>query len=231
MRVTILQPSYIPWIGYFDQINKSDVFVFFDDVQYTRRDWRNRNRIKTTKGEEKYLTVPVEAKGNYDALIKDIKIHYDNKCWEKSHLGLIKENYRSAEFFPEVFPILERHLLEKYEYLSDLNCELTRELSEYLGIKHVQFVKSSGLGITNYNDSTEHLVNICKKFNATSYLTGDSAKSYMNEEMFKKENIELKYHGYKHPEYNQLHGKFLPYLSIIDLLFNCGKKSLSILKA
>ncbi|KKP36919.1 hypothetical protein A2483_03625 [Candidatus Peregrinibacteria bacterium RIFOXYC2_FULL_33_13] len=228
--VVILQPSYIPWLGYFDQINKSDNFVFFNDVQYTRRDWRNRNKIKTLDDQEKYLTIPVNNKGNFFALIKDIQINYQDN-WIASHLGIISDNYRKTPYFQEFYPILQKFFSQKFTYLSELNIEMIKTISDYLGIKHVKFHLSSNLNISPYKDPTEHLIKICQNLNASAYLTGDSAQSYLDHEQFKKTNINLLFHGYKHPEYKQQGNNFLSHLSIIDLIFNHGPESLKILSA
>jgi len=217
----------LPWLGYFDQIYKADLFVFFDDVQYTRRDWRNRNRIKLQSGEVKYLTIPVKTKGKYNALIKDIEIDNDQN-WAQSHVGMIRENYKMMPYFNEFFPRIEELLLKQYKYLSDLDIESTKTIAGLLGIRDTKFALSSETE-ANYQSSTEHLVEICKKHNATHYLTGDSAKDYLEEDMFKKAGIIVEYHGYSHPIYSQGGDEFVPYLSIIDLLFNEGGNSVEIL--
>lgn len=226
-RVVILQPSYLPWLGYFDQMHKADTFVFFDDVQYTRRDWRNRNRIKLKSGEIKYITVPVKTKGKYDALIKDIEIDNDQD-WAQSHVGVIKENYKNAQYFNDFFPRIQEVLLKQHKYLSDLDIESTKAIAELLGIRDTKFALSSDME-ANYQSPTGHLVEICKKHNATHYLTGDSAKDYLEEDLFKEAGILLEYHGYTHPVYSQPGNEFTPYLSVIDLLFNEGGDSLEIL--
>ena len=227
-RVVILQPSYIPWIGYFDQINKADIFVFYDDVQYTRRDWRNRNRIKLSSGNSSFLTVPVSAKGNYDQPINKIKIDFTQK-WQKKHINSLFHNYKNTPFFNDVFPILEESILTNYTLLSDFTIALTKKISRYLEIKNTQFIKSYDTHVS-YNDSTNHLVKLCKKLEATHYLSGTSAQDYLDESQFQNSSIVLEYHNYVHPQYPQLWGEFISHLSIVDILFNCGKKSLLILQ-
>lgn len=225
-RVVILQPTYIPWLGFFDQINKSNIFVFFDDVQYTRRDWRNRNYIKDKNESRRILTVPVKTKGKYYTKIKDIEIRDDT--WIKQHMSLIKESYRHSPFYNSLFPILEKIFYKNYQLLSNLDIDLTLEIVSYLGIDHVTFVQSSKLDI-QFEDPTMRIIKICKKLHATHYLTGNSAKNYLRENEFKKNNILLEYQNYIHPKYIQQGNIFIPNLSIIDLIFNEGKKSLQIL--
>ena len=227
-RVVILQPSYIPWLGYFDQISKSDIFVFYDDVQYTRRDWRNRNRIKLLSGQAHFLTVPVKVKGSYEIPIKDVQIDNTQK-WQKKHLNAFVHNYKKASFFEEGFYLLESALSKSFEKLTDLDEHLTKEIASYLGIKTVQYVQSSSLSLS-YTDSTDHLIKLCKHFDATHYLTGDSAQDYLDEESFKDNKLILEYHNYHHSVYQQLSGEFISHLSIVDLLFNYGKGALSIVR-
>jgi len=226
-KIAILQPSYIPWLGYFDQINSVDAFIFYDDVLYTKNDWRNRNKIKTSNGTA-WLTIPVDIKNrlqNY-LLIKDVSI-IDPGILRK-HLKSIEANYKNSQFFKEVYSIIAPLLHKDYHLLSDLNIDIIKTVSDFIGIKNVDFLKSSDLNIVNENP-TARLIDICKKLKATHYLTGLSAKNYLEEEMFKKNGILLEYQHYEHPTYRQLWGEFIPNLSIIDLLFNEGTSSLSIL--
>lgn len=221
MQAAVLQPGYLPWLGFFDQLYKSDVFVVYDDVQYDKHGWRNRNRIKTPQGVQ-WLTVPVFSKGL--PLIKDIKI--DNKeNWGKKHLQGIKQNYSKAPFFDRYIGFFEGLYDKEWNYLIDLDMEIIDYFTDTLGIK-TKRVFSSELGISG--TQTERLIDVCRHFNADSYLTGDSAKNYLDENLFKEAKIELIYHNYKHPPYRQLYGEFIPYLSAVDLFFNEGDKSLEI---
>lgn len=226
-KLIILQPSYIPWIGYFDQINRADTFVFYDDVQYTRRDWRNRNKIKNSDGKEQLLTIPICSKGKYHGNINEMKID-PARPWPAEHLKKIQLNYAKAPYFKKFFPQIESLIQLKEVNLATYNIETTKKIAALLGIQNTQFAKSSEMKV-KYQDSTDHLVQICKKLAATHYLTGDSAKDYMDEAQFSQAGITLEYHNYKHPPYHQLWGDFIPYLSIIDLLFNEGPNSLKIL--
>ncbi len=224
MRVVILQPGYLPWLGFFDQLRRADCFVIYDDVQYTKRDWRNRNRIKT-QAEAKYLTVPIINRGRFDQLIKEAEIDYSQN-WTRKHLATILANYKRTPFFENYFPTLIDILNSQTKYLLDLNIKVIRACANWLGIK-TQLILSSDLSISG--SSTMRLINICQHLKADYYLTGDAASNYLDKTLFDKVNIKLEYHSYKHPVYRQLYPPFLPYMSIIDLLFNHGAESLAIL--
>jgi hypothetical protein len=222
--VVILQPGYLPWLGFFDQMYKSDIFVILDDVQYDKHGWRNRNRIKTAQGIQ-WLTVPVLISGKCKPIIKDVLI--DNRInWQKKHLKGIEQNYKKAQFFKDYFYLFEETLSKEWKYLIDLDMEFIYKLNAALGLNR-KIIFSSGLNIKT--DKTERLINICQMLNADKYLTGDAAKDYIDGAEFTKNNILLEFHNYSHPNYKQLYGKFIPYLSIIDLIFTYGDKSLEIL--
>jgi hypothetical protein len=222
--VVVLQPSYLPWLGYFDQIYRSDVFVFYDDVQYDKHGWRNRNKIKTPNGWQ-WLTVPVQRK--FGQKIYEARISYQTP-WIRKHLKSIQVNYCKAPYYNrDIERRLEEVYFKMWDYIADLDIELIKLICEILGIKGKKFVRSKDLGIKG--ERSERLLKICQLFKADAYLTGQSAKNYLNEELFRENGIEVIYQNYKHPVYPQLYGEFIPYLSIIDLIFNCGPESLEIL--
>ena len=224
MTVVILQPGYLPWLGFFDQMYKSDRFVILDDVQYDKHSWRNRNRIKTDRGIQ-WLTVPVLISGKNQPIIKGVLI--DNKMnWRKKHLKGIEQNYKKSQFFKDYFYIFEETFSKEWKYLIDLDMEFIYRLNAVLGLNR-KIIFASDLNIKT--DKTERLITICQMLNASKYLTGDAAKDYIDEDEFTKNNIELEFHNYSHPTYKQLYGEFIPYLSIIDLIFNHGDESLEIL--
>lgn len=221
-KVLITQSNYIPWKGYFDNINQADVFVIFDDMQYTRRDWRNRNYIKTSNG-LKWLTIPVEVKGKYYQKINETKIAENN--WSKVHVNLIKENYKNAAFYTDMITWIEELYKKAGEmnYLTDVNIYLLKEICKFLNI-NTEFIDSRWLEMKE--DKTGRLVHICKQLNATEYLTGPAAKSYMEHLQFETENIKLTYFNYEgYPEYQQLYPPFQHGVSILDLILNCGSDS------
>jgi hypothetical protein len=223
--VAILQPSYLPWLGYFEQIDRSDVFVFYDDVQYDKHGWRNRNKIKTPKGWQ-WLTVPVYH--NFGQKIYEVKIN-NNIPWRRKHLKSLQANYARAPYYQTYIKFFEKVYSQHWEYLVDLNVYLIKQLCEFLGIKNTEFVHSRDLNIKG--ERTERLVKICQLFGADEYLTGDAAKNYLEEKKFQNANIKVIYQNYRHPVYPQLFGEFIPYLSVVDLLFNCGPKSLEIIRS
>lgn len=220
-RGVIIQPSFLPWRGFFDLIHQSDVFVFLDDVQYDKRSWRNRNRIKTAQGTQ-WITVPVDTKGRFVQAINQTRICNDLP-WRRQIANSIRHSYTRAPYFDryylEIVGILER----EWEYLADLDIELTRTILKHLGVER-PLLCSSKLGIKAENKSAR-LVEICQKAGITHYLSGPSAKDYMDESLFKAHDIDVKYKIYDYPPYAQLHGAFEPQVSVIDLLFNKGPNS------
>ncbi|MBN2056712.1 WbqC family protein [bacterium] len=224
-RVVILQPGYLPWLGFFDQLDLAHTFVIYDDVQYDRRGWRNRNRVKTPTG-PCWLTVPVEQKGAFHQTVLSTRIAAGE--WRRKHLGTLARNYRPAPFFDRYYPAFEEILQEPFEFLVDLDLALIELIAAELGIV-TTMVRSSGLSIQG--GKTDRLVEICRYLGATHYLTGNAAHNYIDLGRFGECGIRVEFHDYVHPEYRQQFGAFLPYLSIVDLLFNHGPDSLDILSS
>lgn len=220
--LVILQSSYIPWKGYFDLISRCDEFVFYDDTQFTRRDWRSRNRIKTAQG-VKWLTVPVTSKGKYDQLINEVKVSDPN--WAEHHWESIRHAYRQAPCFAEQEGWLKSlyETVGRYELLSRINSEMTAAICAFLGIQ-TKFSRSEAYpGLAR---KTKRLIDICIECGATAYLTGPSAREYLETAAFSEAGIELqfiKYEGY--PLYSQLHGPFVHEVSIIDAILNVGAEA------
>ncbi len=204
-----------------------DEFVLYDDMQFTRRDWRNRNQIKTRDG-VKWLTIPVEVKGKYFQKIKETRISEPD--WTVKHWNTIIHNYSRAKYFNEYRQIFEELYLEnKEEYLSKVNYNFIKTICEILGIK-TKMIWSDEFNLLE--EKTERLVDICKSLGATDYYSGPAAKAYMNEALFEKENIKVHYFDYSgYPEYEQLHGEFTHAVSIIDLIFNEGSNSTKFMKS
>ena len=225
MNVVILQPSYIPWRGYFHQIQKADVFVFYDCVQYDDRGWRNRNKIKTPAG-AKWLTIPVRSKGCQVLAtpIHEIPIVWDAP-WNESHLRMLQANYAKAPCYPAYRALLEEIYATRHEKLADFTCQTTERLARALGIQHTRFVRSSSLGAEG--QKTDRLLSLLTKLGATHYISGPSAKDYMEEDKFRACGISIEYMQYDYPDYPQLHGAFEPQVSILDLLLNVGEAAAS----
>jgi hypothetical protein len=224
MTGVILQPSYIPWRGYFDLIRKANVFVFYDDVQYDKHGWRNRNRIAGAAGPE-WLTIPVKSKGNIAnrLLIHETEIHWQRE-WNRFHLDKLAAIYRRTPGFKRYYPILEEHLAVRHDRLVDYTIPLTKSLCSALGIHDTRFVRSSELGITD-DEPTNRLLKILSRLGLTKYVSGPSAKAYLCEEAFKATGIALEYMEYSYPEYNQPISPFNGALSIVDLLFREGERA------
>ena len=217
-KVAILQSNYIPWKGYFDLIAAVDEFILYDDMQYTRRDWRNRNQIKTPQGLQ-WLTVPVKVKGKYNQKIRETEI--DGSDWAQSHWKSIAQNYRRAPHFHAIGEWLEPLYLEHQHYnLSTLNRCLIEAVCRYLGI---DTKLSNSWDYNLLEGKTERLAGLCSQAGAHEYVSGPSAKDYIDEKVLQDMGIRLtwfEYSGYS--EYPQLWGPFAHNVSILDLLFNCG---------
>lgn len=225
-KIAILQSNYIPWKGYFDLIAAVDEFIIYDEMQYTKNDWRNRNKIKTNKGIE-WITIPVKVE-SISQKICDTKI-FDKK-WFKKHKTTLQTNYAKASCFNEtkdfVFGIYDK--LETEESLSKINCCFIKELCNFLDITTKISLS------TDYNlieGKTDRLVDLCIQANATNYLSGPSAKDYIDVSVFDKKNINLEWMDYSnYKTYNQLNLPFEHGVSILDLIFNEGKNSRNFLK-
>lgn len=226
-KVAILQSNYIPWKGYFDLINMVDEFILYDDMQYTKRDWRNRNKIQTPQG-LKWLSISVVVKGKYFQKISETKI--SDKDWGKKHWAMIKQNYSKAPYFKEYKDIFEELYLNcNEEYLSQINYKFILAICKILGITtNIRWSSE----FDRIDGQTEKLLGICKDCNADIYLSGASAQDYFDMELAKKENIEVEwmdYGGYK--EYHQMFEPFEHGVSILDLIFNEGSNAIMLMKS
>jgi hypothetical protein len=228
MMISVHQPQYLPWLGYFDKIAKSDCFIFLDKVQYKPREFQNRNKIRTKDGAI-WLTVPVACKGKHKQGICDAGI--DNEFpWQRQHSNSLKVWYAKAPFFNDHFPFFEDIYSKRWDKLSDLNIAVIKYALEKLSISTpIRF--ESELDI--HTESTDRIIDICKKVKADSYLSGSGGKAYLEEDKFSENGIKLVYQDFHHPAYRQQFMKdekdFLPYMSIVDLLFNEGPRSREIL--
>lgn len=226
-KVAILQSNYIPWKGYFDLINMVDEFIFYDDVQYTRRDWRNRNKIKTPSGSN-WLTIAVDTKEKYCQLIKDTRV--SNLNWNHKHWRSIVHNYSRAKYFDHYRDLFEELYLDCNEsLLSMINYRFIIAICKMLGIK-TKITNSTDY--TLVNGKTQRLVDLCQQAGATDYFSGPAAKGYLEEDLFKESGVNLHYMDYSgYPEYNQLYPPFDHAVSIIDLIFNEGPDTQKYMKS
>lgn len=224
--IAIVQSNYIPWRGYFDLINSVDEFILYDDVQYTIRDWRNRNIIKTANG-PLWLTIPVDVKGKYLQKIKDTKV--SDPSWSRKHWGSITHSYSKAKHFSAY----KRFFAQLYEgdekLLSKINHRFIVAICEILGITTTL---SWSMDYTLIGDKSERLVHLCKQAGARSYISGPAAKVYLDEALFAREGISLSYMDYSgYPEYDQLYPPFESQVSVIDLIFNHGPEATKYMKS
>jgi hypothetical protein len=220
MKCVILQPSYIPWRGYFDQVNRADVFVFYDDVQYDKHGWRNRNQIKTSRGRQ-WLTIPVHSCGVVEKSIPINRVEIDwSRSWSESHWKALTYAYGRAPFFHKYAPLLEAFYQRRDVLLADFTIELTIALARQLGISHTRFLRSSELRAGG--QKTDRLVQLLTQVGADHYISGPSAKDYLESDKLASAGITLEYMDYNYPEYPQLYPPFDPNVSILDLLYMIG---------
>ena len=230
MIVSVHQPQYIPWLGYFDKIDKSDCFVFLDTVQYKKREYQNRNRIRT-KESWLWLTVPVKTKGSSEQIISDVLI--DNELdWAKQHRKSLHSWYGKSPYFKDYFPFFEGVYEKKWEKLIELNICIIEYLLRVLNIDTSILLESE---LATTEKSTQRIIQICKKLKADTYLSGTGGRDYLKEELFTEADIKLVYQEFTHPDYeqqfmSQAHG-FEPHMSVLDLVFNAGPRSLEIIRS
>jgi hypothetical protein len=225
MIVSIHQPNFVPWIGYFFKIQKSDVFVLLDNVQFTKNGFTNRNRIKTPQGEN-WLTLPVIQSGKFGQNIDQCTI-FNKDLHVKKILNSLHGNYKKAKYFDLYFDKISAILNTPGDNLCHLNSALIKWIVSELGI-NTKIVSSSELnGIEG--ESTGRLVSICKHLGGTKYLAGLGAKKYQEDELFNSNHIEIINTPFKYPSYTQLWGEFVPNLSVLDIMFNCGEETKTIL--
>lgn len=222
LTVAIVQSNYIPWKGYFDLMRSADVFVLYDSVQYTKRDWRNRNRIKTPQGVQ-WLSIPAQVKSRYLQRIRDVEIAEPH--WHERHWASLHTNYRAAAHYdamaPQIADLYDR--CAGMTHLSKVNALLLRGLADMLGVR-TPFVDSGSLG--SRPGRTDNLVHLCRELGATTYLSGPAAQDYMDERLFEEVGIAVRYFDYAgYKTYPQLHGPFDHHVSAVDLLMNTGHQA------
>lgn len=215
MIVSIHQPDYIPYIGYFYKIAAADKFVFLDDCQFSNDNFHHWNRIKTPQGECR-LKIPVEY--NFGNPIIKVRTK-DEINWKEKHLKTIEMNYKKSRYFKDVFSGLRELILSDYNNLADQNIEINKWICSRFGMD-TKFYRSSEMNIETSKE--ERVIDICKEIGATTYISGKGAKAYQVEEHFTERCVNLRYTNYHTFQYDQLWGDFLPNMSVIDFVFNCG---------
>jgi len=223
VNCVILQPSYIPWRGYFHQIQKADLFVFYDDVQYDDRGFRNRNRVKTESG-PRWLTIPVHSQGVQvtHTPIKDVRISWD-RPWARKHWETIRHSYSRAPHFARYADLLQGFYARRGEALADFTIELTIALAWELGLTSTRFMRSSALSVSG--SRTDRLLALLAAVGADHYISGPSARAYIDEQKLRAAGVTLEYMNYDYPEYAQLYPPYEAQLSIVDLLFMKGPEA------
>lgn len=230
MRVAIMQPTYLPWCGYFDLVDQADIFVFLDTVDFARQrpNWQRENRILAASG-TRWLRLPTQRSQEGGGLIKNIGFKHQE--WRRQHLEFIMESYEETPFYSPIVALLEPALNTQHALLADLNIALIKTISDYLGIE-TQFVRASDLpNITATKDG--RLLALCEAVEASSYLSPLGSAGYIDPVGFARRQVALSYQNFEHPVYDQAKNQtdFVAYMSTIDLLFNIGPQSLSILRS
>jgi hypothetical protein len=224
MLLTAHQPVYLPWLGLFHKIALADLFCYFDIAQYQTKDYNNRNKIKTHTGEI-WLTVPVESKNHFEKSVGEIRIVANG--WQRKHFKSIQLSYQKAPYFKQYVEGLEQILVSgSFETLADLNLSILRLLLGYLSID-TPIVKASDYAFVG--SKSDLVLDMCVRLNADGYIFGARGRDYANVGTFRASGVEPLFQDYQHPQYRQLHGEFLPYMSVIDLLFNEGPRARGIL--
>ena len=222
MRVAIMQPTYLPWIGYFSLINSVDLFVFLDDVQFERRSWQQRNRIKTMHGSQ-WLTIPVLSKGRRTQKVNEVVIDLPSGFSER-HKETIRHTYRQARFFEDSMRFIEDVIPARFSnLLADYSIEGVRQISAFLDVC-TETIRSSSLGSTG--QKAQLLANICVEVGARTYISPPGSYPYLNEsDCFLKAGIPVEYFKFTPTEYPQLYSGFISHLSVVDAIFNCGPET------
>lgn len=221
MILSAHQPAYLPWLGYFDKIIRSDIFVYLDTVQFEKNSFTNRNRVKTPQGAT-WLTVPVKIKGHTGKTMMEIEIE-NSQDWQKKHLNTIFMNYKKASRFDECYAKLETLYQTRYQLLAELCWDQLLFWVKELGIS-TQIVRSASLTIDA--KKSDLVLGLCRYFKANHYVSGILGKDYLQVEDFARDGIAVTFQEYQHPVYPQTWGDFLPYMSILDLWMNTSDYSL-----
>ncbi len=224
MIVSIHQPQYLPWLGYIHKMDQADAFVFLDTVHFKKNEWQNRNRIKTASGPQ-WLTVPVIH--SFGQAIEEVRIN-DTVRWQKKQSQALVTNYGKAGYFEEISGLLSSIWEREWVGLSELNVFAARTIAGYLGVNTELFLASEMGELPDHPD--ERLIGIVKLLGTTTYIAGAGGRSYMEMERYEKRGVEVVFQEFNHPVYPQLFGDFVPNLSVVDLLFNCGPESLRIIR-
>lgn len=221
MKMAAHQPAYLPWLGYFDKIKRSDIFIYLDTVQYEKNSFTNRNKIKTANGPV-WLSVPVIKTGHFDKIMSEMMIDRNSR-WQRKHLNSIQMAYSKAVYFKELFPRLKELYEKDYETIVDVTWEHLMFWLEVLGIE-TKIIKSSSLDVSG--KKSELIFDLCRAVGADYYISGSMGRDYLEIEKFKNAGIGVEFQDYKHPVYTQLYGEFIPDMGIVDFAMNADDYSM-----
>lgn len=223
--IVISQPYYFPWVGLFEQLIQADIFIHYDDVQFSKGHFQDRVQIKTNSG-FKWITVP-KSKVKISQNINEVKID-PKKNWQRSQLDFLRQNYRDAPYVNDMIEIVEMVFDKKPLFLSEISISSIEAVGEYYGLlESRKLFRSSEINNNENAKSTKRVLNLCKYFNANKYITGLGALKYFDFELLEKHDIAVYFVDYQVKKYPQLHGDFNPYVSILDLIANTGKKGIN----
>jgi hypothetical protein len=220
MIVAIQQPEHLPWMGFFNKMAHCDLYVYLDSVQFKKRYYENRNRLVGPNGAF-WVTVPVQTKGRYHQRIDEVRICYDED-WQKSYLDTMRHCYGKAPFFHRHYEEIARIIMNKHDRLVDMNLALINLLRHKFGIS-TDTVCASEFGVFESKGS-DLILDLCRKTNATRYISGPDGRRYLNLETFRVAGIDVMYHDYEHPVYAQRLDSFVSHMSVVDYLFNNNEK-------
>lgn len=226
LRVCIHQPDFAPYLGFFHRLLTTDVFIVLDDVQFLRRGWHHRDKIKGPHG-ARWLTLSID-KGGYHQTLTEVRLAPIEQGWIESQLNVLRESYRKAPYFESYFEELERIYYSGTDRLVPFNLQVLKFLMRALDLR-VEMRFSSEMAVPG--TKSERLINLVKTVGGTHYYTGIGSRSYLDEAMFVREGLAVEWQDFRHPTYPQLHGDFVPYLSTLDLLFNCGPQAKEVLRS
>ncbi|MDM8535885.1 WbqC family protein [Desulfobacterales bacterium HSG17] len=224
MIAAIHQPQYLPWLGYFDKMDRADVFCYLDNVQFKKNEWQNRNRIKNSKGWQ-WITLPVCYR--FPQKINDVEINTNVK-WQRKHIQALITNYSKTPFFEKVLSFFKQIYANDYKSFARLAISINEQVRRELGVDTHTF-SASEMNLKNENP-TGRLIEICKNLGADTYLAGQDGEKYMDMKLFKEKGIKVIFQRFNHPVYPQAFGGFISHLSVVDLLFNCGDESMEIIR-
>ena len=219
MKITIHQPEFCSYIGFYDKIAKADALVIADSFQVKKNYFDNRNKIRTSQGWQ-WITIPIE-KDNHKSF-RDVKVMNEHN-WKTKMLNSIRQNYSKSPYFDLYYPRIEEIIKEKFEFLFDYNCRLFMQIKEWLNIKTPILTLTSELELQS-EDGSDKCLEICQKLKADTYLSGASGKDYLKLDKFNQAGIQVEFHQFEHPIYEQVYKPFIPGMSVLDYLMNCGGK-------